>query len=308
MKRLFPWLLLLALVAGGLWWWLGRGPGEREATLYYLDPQAMYLIPVETRLPLPAASASALQGVLDALGTQVPGGLAAPWPSGSVAVVQEVRDGEARVALRLAGTAPGSGGEQLMTSAVVRTAGSLGVSQVAMALQDRQGTALVGEHMDLSAPLSPTDPGMENLYLGSDGQGLAMLIYYRLPEAPYLVPLRVPLSGARASEPLAGSFALWREGPPSDIRSFLAPACEASADLRWNGVEQGVAMILWKNAPVATPSELALRSLVLTLTESGQVRAVQLKREGPPLVGHVGPYDLAAPMPRPAAINPRPAS
>lgn len=299
-------VLLLAVLGGliGLLWALGHRSEPRRATLYYLDPGAMYLVPVETALRLPTASASALQGVLDALTRQTPPGLMGPLPSGSAAVVQELHDGHAAVALRLAGPAPGSGIEQLMAGAVVRSAGSLGVQEVALSLQDLHGVPLSSEHLDLAEPLSPTDPSMENLYLEGDSQGLAVVIYYRLPRAPYLVPLHVPLPTNRASEPLAGSFAMWLETPPASLKGVLASAHDPRCDLRWNGVEGGVAQILWKNAPQATPSALALRSLALTLTEGDRIRAIQLRREGPPLAGKSGPFDLGRPIARPEAINP----
>lgn|GEM_PF-2043043 len=310
MSRLFrPLALLLALFlagAGGAWWYVATHPGSsrREVTCYYLDPQGMYLVPVSRTLTLPGRSEAAVATVLSEVINHVPPGLAAPVPSGSVATVGGVRDGVARVVVRVHGLAPGSGGEQLLASAVVKSAASVpSVKEVALALQTDRGTPLESEHLDLSQPLSPTDPGMENIFLGGEGQGLAVTLYFRLPGQDYLVPLRVPLPPQYASEPLEGSLALLLAGPPPSLRGVLAPSVDPATDLRWNGLEDRTARLLWKNAPEATPSALALRALVLTLTESERLQAVRIVREGPPLAGRVGPFDLSAPLPRPEAVN-----
>lgn len=298
--------VLLLGAAGALVW--SRRPAsmqERTVTLYYMDPQGMYLVPVQRRLPLARNTARALQGALEALGATPPQGLMAPLASGTAVEVKGIQHGRADVRLRIKGPSPGSGGEQLMAAALVRTAGDLdAIHEVMLSLFDAKGSPLESEHMDLSEPLSPTDPGMENLYLGGEGEGLAVTVYYSLPESGFLVPLRVPLPPRFQSEPLEGSFSLLIAGPPRDLRTFLAPSLDPRTQLRWNGVRGDVAQILWKNAPSATPSAEALRALVLTLTDSGRIKAVQLKREGAPLSGRVGPFDLGEPLARPSAVNP----
>lgn len=301
--------LLAILLAGGLagtWWWQRHLPpqlgAERWVTLYYLDSQGMYLVPVETRLSLPTSPERALETALNAI-AKAPDGLMAPLPPESKVQVTAIKGGTAEVLVQIGGVAPGGGVEQLLANALVRTASAIdSVHEVQLQLLDSRGNALSSEHMDLSQPLSPTDPGMDNLYLG--GEGLAMTIYYRLPKTSYLVPVRVPLPKDRTGEPLAGSFALLMAGPPQELSAFLASSVEPLTDLRWNGIEGDVAQILWKNAPQATPSPLTLRALALTLTDSGRLKAIRLKAEGLPLRGTSGPFDLSRPIARPASVNP----
>ncbi len=298
-------LVLIAGVAFGTWWLRPKGI-EREVTLYYLDPQGMYLVPVTERLSLPGSRKAALQAALKELIDEVPPGLMAPVPPGSKVEVKHLSDGKAEVSLKLADGAMGSGGEQLLAGAVVRTAANAErIQELKLSLLDSKGAPWESEHLDLTRPFTSTDPGMENLYLG-EGSGLTVTVYYRLPSTEYLVPLRVPLPAKRQNEPLKGSFALLRQGPPQDLQSFLAPSLEAATDLRWNGLEGDVAQVLWKNAPQATPSEMAIRATVLTLTETGRIKAVQFKREGTPLSGQVGPFDLSRPVRRPDAVNAMP--
>lgn len=295
-------LLVIAGAAFGAWKLQPRSV-ERTVTLYYLDPQGMYLVPVSGRLTLPGSRKAALQAALKELIDEVPPGLMAPVPPGSKVVVQSLSDGKADVSLRLSDGAMGSGGEQLLAGALMRTAANAeSVQEMKLSLHDSRGSPWQSEHIDLSRPLSSTDPGMENLYFG-EGGGLTVTVYYRLPDTEYLVPLRIPLPAKRQSEPLKGSFALLRQGPPQDLRTFLSPSLEPQTDLRWNGMERDVAQVLWKNAPQAPPSELAIRATVLTLTESGRIKAVQFKREGAPLTGTVGPFDLSRPIRRPDAVN-----
>lgn len=300
--------LALALVLGaGLvaFWRQGESAPRataRQVTLYYLDPEARFLVPVSETLPMPKAPERALQAALDHLATSVPPGLAPSLPSRTTAMVKGLKDGKASVTLRLSGSAPGSGGEQLMAAAVVRTAGTLdGIQEVSLSLEGADGKPLSSEHLDLSQPLSPTDPGMENLYLDG-GSGLAVTVYYRLPRAPYLVPVRVPLAADYQNEPLKGSFALLLDGPPAPLSPFLAPSLSPASAWRWNGLEGDVARVLWKGRELPPPA--AVRALALTLTEAGGIRAVRIDGEAGPIAAKVGPFDLTRPVPRPDAINP----
>ncbi|HEY9855270.1 MAG TPA: GerMN domain-containing protein [Stenomitos sp.] len=297
-------LALLLIVGGALGaWWLQPKRVERAVTLYYLDPQGMYLVPVTERLSLPGSRKAALQAALKELIDEVPPGLMAAVPPGSQVEVHGLSDGKAEVSLKIADGALGSGGEQMLAGALVRTAATAeAIQEVKLSLMDSKGGPWQSEHLDLTHPLTTTDPGMENLYL-SEGSGLTVTVYYRLPNSDYLVPLSIPLPPKRQNEPLKGSFALLRQGPPSDLQTFLVPSLDPRTDLRWNGVEGDVAQVLWKNAPEATPSELAIRATVLTLTETGRIKAVQFKREGAPLSVKVGPFDLSQPIRRPDAVN-----
>lgn len=304
-RRLRAVALLLFLIAGAALgvWWLQPKRVERTVTLYYLDPQGMYLVPMTERLSLPGSRKAALQSTLKQLIDEVPPGLMAAVPPGSKVEVQNLSDGKAEVSLRIADGALGSGGEQMLAGALVRTAANAeAIQEVKLSLLDSKGSPWQSEHLDLSRPLTTTDPGMENLFL-SEGGGLTVMVYYRLPNSDYLVPLRIPLPSRRQNEPLKGSFALLMQGPPAELKAFLEPSLVGPTDLRWNGVEGEVAQVLWKNAPQATPSELAIRATVLTLTETGRIKAVQFKREGAPLSGKVGPFDLSHPIRRPDAVN-----
>lgn len=294
--------IALALGVGITALWRQAKPAERAerpVTLFYLDPQAMFLVPVSRDLGLPREADRALQTALDRL-ADVPPGLAPALPPGTAVRVRGLKDGKAGVTLKLAGPAPGSGGEQLMAAAVVRTAGAIdGIQEVSLALEGPDGKPLASEHLDLSQPLSPTDPGMENLFL-EGGSGLAVTVYYRLPHSTYLVPVRVPLPAAYQNEPLKGGFALLLEGPPPALAPFLAPSL--SGTWRWNGLQGDTARVLWKGQ--SAPEATAVRALALTLTERGGIRGVRIEGEAGPLTVKTGPFDLGRPIARPGAINP----
>lgn len=288
------WILLVALTLGagaGGWWLISRnGTRAQAVTLYYADPQAMYLVPVTQTLELPMRRKQALEQVVSELHSPPPG-LHTALPPGSDLEILAANPVQTRLKVRLS-TVPGSGSEQLMIKSLVKTAGSLGFTEVAIALFDARGGRLESQHMDLSEPLSPTSPGMENLHL--DGEGLAVNVYYRLPRSSYLVPVRVPLSAARSDRPIEGSIALLRDPPPG-ISPFAASALPPGTDIRWNGLEGNTAQILWKGA-MATGSAEAIRAIALTLTQFEEVKAVRVQPEGPGT-------QPSKPISRPPAVN-----
>ncbi len=287
-------LLLLAGLAG--WGWWANRSEEKAYTLYYTDPQAMYLIPVSGERALPRDDAKALTELLTAL-TQAPAGLQATLPAGTVAEVQRISNGQANISLRLPGSM-GSGGERLLAGAVVKTAASLGtVREVRLQLRDRQGSPYESQHLDLSTPLSPTDPGVENLYLDGAQEGLMVTLYYATADGRYLVPLRRPLPPAYRTQPMEGSFQLLVAGPPAELIGILGPSVPADPGIGWGGVSQGVARIHWPIDQPA-PSEQAVRAFALTLTEFEGIRQVSLTRQDQEI----------ARSPRPAVVNVEPAS
>jgi spore germination protein GerM len=305
-------LLLLSLVGAGVWVWL-RVPRDaaREVTLYYADAQAMYLVPVSRVEVLPRHDAGALTAMLAEL-AHAPVGLQATLPAGTLPAVQRISNGQANISLRLPGSM-GSGGERMLAGAVVKTAASLdAVREVRLQLFDRQGAPYESQHLDLSAPLSPTDPGVENLYLDGGQEGLLVTLYYATPDGRYLVPLRRALPAAYRSQPLEGSFQLLLAGPPPDLAGILAPSVPAHPAMQWGGVSQGTAEIRWP-ADLSLPSELAQRALALTLTEFEGVQQVRLSRDGQPLLLASRPTAVnrlmgSPPVPLPATASQAPAS
>ena len=292
-KRLgIVWLILLLLVAGAAWgWFRATRTITRDITLYYTDAQAMYLVPVSEERTLPKDQAKALAQILDAL-SQPPAGLQATLPKGTVAEVQKISNAQANVSLQLPASM-GSGGERLLAGAVVKTAASLGtVREVRLQLRDPQGNPYESQHLDLSTPLTPTDPGIENLYLDGAGEGLMVTLYYATPDGRFLVPLRRPLPPAYRSQPLEGSFQLLMAGPPVELNGILGPSVPADPAIGWGGVEDGVARILWPPDQPA-PNEHVLRAFALTLTEFDGIRQVSLTQQG---------QEIAS-SPRPKAVN-----
>ncbi len=284
-------LLLLAGLAGWAWYGAHRTV-DRDVTLYYTDAQAMYLVPVSAERSLPRDDASALATLLEALG-QPPAGLQATLPAGTEAEVQSISNGLANVTLRLPLTM-GSGGERLLAGSVIKTSVSLGnVREVRLKLLDRRGAPYESQHLDLSSPLSPTDPGLENLYLDGAQEGLMVTLYYATPDGKYLVPLRRPLPPAYRSQPLEGSFQLLVAGPPAELAGILGPSVPSHAGIGWGGVSEGVARIHWPVDQPA-PSEPVLRAFALTLTEFEGIGAVSLIRQE---------REVAASR-RPQAVNP----
>lgn len=290
-------VLVLVLLAGlGGWsWYRATRAVERVVTLFYTDPQAMYLVPVTSEQALPKDDAPALAKMLSEL-TQAPAGLQPTLPAGTVAEVQRISHGQANVTLRLPSTL-GSGGERLLAGAVVKTAASLGsVREVRLQLRDREGSPYESQHLDLSTPLSPTDPGVENLYLEGAQQGLMVTLYYTTPDGRYLVPLRRPLPPAYRTQPLEGSFQLLVSGPPAELAGILGPSVPANPGIGWGGVSQSVARILWPQDEPA-PSDQALRAFALTLTEFDGIRQVSLTRADHEIAHALRPeaVNLAAP-------------
>lgn len=281
-RRLQPILLgvLLLLLVTGLasWaWWASMRPAERAVTLYYTDAQAMFLIPVSQERALPGQDTEALAELLESL-SKPPEGLTSPLPAGTEATVQTISNGLASVTLQLP-SSMGSGGERILAGAVVRTAASLGsVREVKLQLRDRQGTPYESQHLDLSAPLSPTAPETENLYLEGGQAGLTVTLYYATPDGRYLVPLRRPLPPQYGSQPLEGSFQLLVAGPPPELATFLSPSVPAHPGIGWGGIDQGTARILWP-PDQPPPSPLAMRAFALTLTETEGIQAVAVTRQ-----------------------------
>lgn len=285
-------LLLAGLAFGGWWWWHGRQTVQRPITQYFTDTQAMFLVPVSRFEQLPSSEAEALERVLEGL-TSPPAGLQPTLPLGTNAEVQSISNGQANVQIAVP-SSMGSGAERLLVGAVVRTAASLGsVREVRLQMKDRQGTPYESQHVDLSAPLTPTDPGIENLYLDGGMDGLTVTLYYATRDGRYLVPLRRPLPPQYGAQPLEGSFQLLVAGPPPELADSLSPSVPSHPGIGWGGVDQGVARIQWA-ADQPPPSESALRAFALTLTEFDGVRQVSITQHDQEIANSQ----------RPAAVNP----
>ena len=277
--RLVIVLLVLLLLAGlGGWLWLRFTRSETQTfTLYFTDAQAMFLVPVTGEQALPRDEVKALNRLLSAL-SEPPSGLQAVLPPGARAEVQRISNGQANITVQLPASM-GSGAERLLAGAVVKTAASLSaVREVRLQLRDPEGNPYESQHLDLSTPLTPTDPGVENLYLDGTGEGLMVTLYYATPDGHYLVPLRRPLPPAYRTQPLEGSFQLLMAGPPAELSGILGPSVPTDPGIGWGGVAQSVARIHWP-PDLAPPSEHALRAFALTLTEFDGIRQVSVTRQ-----------------------------
>ncbi len=292
-QRLWIVLLALLLLAGlGGWFWYRTTRLEaRSYTLYFTDAQAMYLVPVSGEKDLPRDEVKALDRLLGALSAPPPG-LQPVLPPGAHAEVQRISNGQANITVQLPASM-GSGAERLLAGAVVKTAASLGgVREVRLELRDPQGNPYESQHLDLSTPLTPTDPGVENLYLDGAGEGLMVTLYYATPDGRYLVPLRRPLPPAYRTQPIEGSFQLLMAGPPAELSGILGPSVPSDPGIGWGGVAQSVARITWPSE-LPPPSARALRAFALTLTEFDGIRQVSVTRQD---------QEIASSL-RPTAVN-----
>lgn len=286
-------MLVLLLLAGLAGWGIYRFTRlETKAfTLYFTDAQAMFLVPVTGERALPRDGVQALNQLLSEL-SRAPEGLQAVLPPGSRAEVQRISHGQANITVQLPSSL-GSGAERLLAGAVVKTAASLGeVREVRLQLRDPEGNAYESQHLDLSTPLTATDPGVENLYLDGANEGLMVTLYYATPDGRYLVPLRRPLPSAYRTQPMEGSFRLLLSGPPEELAGVLGPSVPADPAIGWGGISQGSALIHWP-ASLGDPQERERRAIALTLTEFDGIRQVAFTREG---------QEIAA-LGRPTAVN-----
>ena len=298
------WILLLAAASG-----CAPPRTERPVTLHYTDSQRMFLIPLARTVEMPREDRKALEEVLETLQQAPSSHLRSPLASGSHTQVRSLRTGHLELDVTRTGATTGSGGEQLMVAALVKTAASVTpLEDVRIRLLRPDGKPTESTHMDLDRPFSPSDPSMENLYQGGENTGLAVQVYFPLFQDSLLVPLRTPLPAEGAREPLRGAFMQWLQGPPEDLASFLGPSHSSATRFGWAGIRDHEATIIWQNAPDATPSAESLKSLVLTMTEQANVHSVRLMTPTGPARGQIGPFDLARPMGRPAHVNDWPGS
>ena len=194
-----------------------------------------------------------------------------------------------------------------MASALVRTAASVvPLEDVRLRLLTPNGRPLPGSQLDLDRPFTPADPSFDNLYQGGEETGMAVMVYYPLKGNSLLAPIRIPLASSAGTEPIRETFGCWRDGPPEDLEPFLDGARPSATRLGWAGIHDGEVTVVWQNAPAATPSAIALRSLVLTLTEYSRVKRVRVVTPSGPIQARIGPFDLEAPLERPEGINPWP--
>lgn len=268
-------IALLAVVTASCQWF----PVRRPVVQYYTDPQAVFLVPVTRMLAIPDAMhdpEGALQADLDQLLAAVPKGLQSPFSPGTQVEVTAASGGDASVTLKLP-VSEGSGGESLLAGALVRTATALpGIHRVILSLEDMAGAPLSSEHLDLTAPLSPNDPGMQNVWLPDGHEGLLVTVYYRVPDSPYLVPVKLPISPTEAAAPTTAELRLLSEGPPPGLRFSVARSLPEGASLTmlgWDGHGKSTAEVRWSGPS----SALGERALALTLTEQPEIRTVVIE-------------------------------
>lgn len=283
------------------------GRVERRVTLHFTDAQRMFLVPVTRMITTSADTGKALEETLTGLAEPPSKELRAAIASGSHVTVHAVKGPHVELDVTVPDHVSGSSDEQFMASALVRTAASVvPLEDVRLRLLTPAGKPVTGTHLDLERTFSPTDPTFENLYQGGEETGIAVMVYYPLRGDSLLTPVRIPLASAAGTEPVRETFARWHEGPPEDLESFLEGARASGTRLGWAGLHDGEATVVWQNAPEATPSAIALRSLVLTLTEYSRVKRVRVVTPAGPIQARIGAFDLGAPLERPAEVNPWP--
>ncbi|MEB3187181.1 MAG: hypothetical protein VKP72_07050 [bacterium] len=280
------------------------GRVDRRVTLHYTDSQRMFLVPVSRVITTSTKVDAALEETLATLTEPPSRDLRPALASGSHVTVHAVKGPHVELDVTLPDRGGGSGDEHFMASALVRTAATVvPLEDVRLRLLTPAGKPVTGTHLDLERAFSPTDPTFENLYEGGEDTGIAVLVYYPLRSDSLLTPVRIPLASTAGTEPVRETFVRWHDGPPEDLQAFLTGARATGTRLSWAGLHDGEATVVWQNAPEATPSAIALRSLVLTLTEYSRVQRVRLVSPSGPIQARIGPFDLGNSLERPDEVN-----
>lgn len=279
-------------------------PPAQALELYYSDPQAMFLVPVDSApvsaTGTPAEWADEVVGRL----RQAPDATLVPVVTPDIKVL-EARYQAPQWSLRLqVGPGFGSAMERLVVGSLVRTflASYPGADRVEVRLVDAAGKPYEGQHLDLSRPLTVAD--FMNRLEGDTPSKLSAVVWWRVPNATELVPVQVPMTG-KAGSLTQDAFERLVAGPPSTSQAFVGGVLPAGVKASWGGVEGTVARVsVDGKLPAGAEGERFVEATVLTLTEQKPIDAVQFLQGGKPLAASVGRFNLASPVRRPDQTNP----
>lgn len=308
-RSIWPLVVAGALAGSGLLgaaWWLGKPAAvqPQAVTLYLADTQGMYLVPVETRLAAPTDPAAWANAVFERLRTPGTPRLVAPVAADAVLAEATWTPPRWTLAVKLA-RAPGSTDERMLVGALVRTftAGWPGAKEVRIKLMDAAGQPLASQHLDLAAPLTVADVA-NTLDAGAATSGVKSTLWWPSKDGGALVPVQLTLTGGTGIPP-RDAFERLIAGPPAEAASFLARVVPAGASPRWVSLEAGVARVeLAGSLGKGDGDRPLVEATVLTLTEFPDVQAVQFLEAGRPISRVVGPFQLGAPVSRPATAAP----
>lgn len=300
--------------------------------LYLRDSGGMVLVPVTRLLPgstgaaaLDSPAARADEGgdrlfslLQELLGSYPDKGLYAPLPAGSRIVSADLLGDQANVKIQLPKQAAlGTRAEFLLAGAVVSTLTDLSdIHSVRLSLVGPQGPLQNRLHLDFSQPLT-RQAWLNFGYTAGDvisetsTDNHVCTVYWRLPNAGYLVPVAVPVSDRPSLETCLGVLA---HGPDLARRGYV----EASLPQGWQLTllerpatpEQAAVVevalpsgLSWDQSAPLAYLRTVIPAVVLTLTELPDVPAVRVQTRGGTPTGQFGGYNVDQSLRRPKIIN-----
>lgn len=295
-------LVVAALAGAALAFWRGAPSApSRALTLYYGDPQAMYLVPVAVQTALPAEPAAAARAIVERLAVAPDARLVPLVPAQASLSEASLQGADWRVKLAM-GAGTGSTSERLMAGALVRSLveSHPGSKRVELRLVAPDGQPYLSQHLDLSEPVTPAEFTNQ---AGADAPGLRATLWWGAAGTDRLLPVEVSLSQGTGS-PVRDALERLVAGPPSGAGAFLQPIAPVGLHPTWRALEGGVARVdLNRAVPEGPEGVRFVEAVVLTLTEHAGVKAVRFERDGLHMPAQVGPYALGEAIARPAAIN-----
>jgi spore germination protein GerM len=169
MSRVFLWIAVLAIIAGGLWYWSSRrsAVGDR-ITVYYTKPDGKTEVPWTVSMRPPQPGESGAQHLRDAVLYAAVQAVSGPesstpairFPTGTHVLSADVNDSTALVDLsgEVKNLSAGVLGESGQFKALVWTLTALpGIEQVAIRVQSQKLDTLPGGHLELDEPLRRSD-------------------------------------------------------------------------------------------------------------------------------------------------------
>lgn len=283
----------------------GTPPGKSRLTLYFADPEAMFLVPVTrtvdlTRSPIREALSELIRG--PAAGS----GLLSPFAEMAVRDLALRADGTLRIDLPVqvvqASAGWGSTGSVLALESLVNTVSTFGaVQRVAFLVGGRPTTTLFHG-------LSAVEPVPRRDWQSAGGRLTLYLAIYAQDRA-YLVPEQVDVAPASAEVLMRQALEHLRAGR-SQGDLVLHPTLPANVSLLELTVVNRTATVnlsgefnqVFEMPPAR--QALIIDSVVFTLTSFANIDRVQLLVNGQRIQRTVGRHNLANPLQRPQWINP----
>ena len=283
----------------------GQPDGSTRVTLYFADPDGVFLVPVTRTLPL---TRSPIRDSLSELirGPLADSGLASPFFEMAVRDLALRADGTLRVDIPTqivqASTGWGSAGSIIALESLIRTVSEYeAVEQVQFLTGGKVAPTLFHG-------LVADEPFAAQKWLSTDGR---MTLYYAIfaGSRAYLVPDQVEVAATDQAELMRLALEGLKQG--KTVGEFrLHPTLPANVNVLDVSMSGRTAVINlsgeFGNILAMEPARqaLLLDSLVLTLTSFPGVKQVQLLVEGEAPREVVGKYDLAKPLGRPRWLNP----